>query len=157
MIDLGAAPGGWSQVVAKCVGLKGSVIAIDCLEMAPIPNVTFLQGDFTETNTLEKLDEILLSLNNKPIDWVISDMAPSLSGVDSVDQPRMIYLAELALELALSKLKPGGGFLVKIFQGVGFSEYLQQLRKCFKQVVTRKPPSSRPASREVYLLAREKR
>lgn len=151
VVDLGAAPGGWSQVVADMVGRKGRVIAMDILPMEPLDNVAFLQGDFREQ---EVLDRLLTMIGGRGVDLVISDMAPNISGMDAVDQPRAIYLAELALDMARQVLKPGGDFLVKVFQGVGFDEYLRELRGSFAKVVTRKPKASRPRSKEVYLLAR---
>ncbi|MES2218771.1 MAG: 23S rRNA (uridine(2552)-2'-O)-methyltransferase RlmE [Pseudomonadota bacterium] len=151
IIDLGAAPGGWSQVVAKCVGAKGRVIAIDILAMEPINGVEFLQGDFGEDAVLE---ELMATLDNARADWIISDLAPNLSGIDSVDQPRSVELAELALDLASKVLKPAGGFLVKMFQGEGFDPFLVAVRQQFKKVVIRKPKASRDRSREVYILAR---
>jgi 23S rRNA (uridine2552-2'-O)-methyltransferase len=152
VVDLGAAPGGWSQAVAKMVGRKGHVIAMDILPMEPLENVDFLQGDFCEQ---EVLDRLLEMIGDQGVDLVISDMAPNMSGMEVVDQPRAMYLAELALELARQVLKPGGGFLVKVFQGTGFDQYLLELRASFGKVITRKPKASRPRSREVYLLARE--
>jgi 23S rRNA (uridine2552-2'-O)-methyltransferase len=152
VVDLGAAPGGWSQVVAKLVGKNGHVIAMDILPMEPLEGVDFLQGDFREQ---EVLDQLLEMIGDCGVDLVISDMAPNTSGMDAVDQPRAMYLAELALDMARQVLKPGGGFLVKVFQGAGFDEYMRDLRSSFGKVVTRKPKASRPRSREVYLLARD--
>ncbi len=151
VVDLGAAPGGWSQVAAKLVGGKGQVIAMDILPIEPLDNVEFLQGDFREQ---EVLDQLLAIIADREVDLVISDMAPNTSGVEAVDQPRAMYLAELALDMARQVLKPDGNFLVKVFQGVGFEEYLRDLRSSFSKVITRKPKASRPRSREVYLLAR---
>ncbi len=151
VVDLGAAPGGWSQVAAKLVGGKGHVIAMDILPIEPLDNVEFLQGDFREQ---EVLDQLLAIIADREVDLVISDMAPNTSGVEAVDQPRAMYLAELALDMARQVLKPDGNFLVKVFQGVGFEEYLRDLRSSFSKVITRKPKASRPRSREVYLLAR---
>lgn len=151
VVDLGAAPGGWSQVVADKVGRKGRVIAVDILPMEPLDNVAFLQGDFREQEVLERL---LVMIGERRVDLVISDMAPNISGMEVVDQPRAMYLAELALDMARQVLKPGGNFLVKAFQGVGFDEYLRDLRSSFDKVITRKPKASRPRSKEVYLLAR---
>ncbi len=151
VVDLGAAPGGWSQVVADKVGRKGRVIAVDILPMEPLDNVMFLQGDFREQEVLERL---LVMIGERRVDLVISDMAPNISGMEVVDQPRAMYLAELALDMARQVLKPGGDFLVKAFQGVGFDEYLRDLRSSFDKVITRKPKASRPRSKEVYLLAR---
>lgn len=151
VVDLGAAPGGWSQVVAELVGAKGRVIAMDILPLEPLDNVEFLQGDFREQ---EVLDQLLAIIADRGVDLVISDMAPNTSGMEAVDQPRAMYLAELALDMARQVMKPGGDFLVKVFQGVGFDEYLRDLRSTFGKVITRKPKASRPRSREVYLLAR---
>jgi len=152
VVDLGAAPGGWSQVVAPLVGKKGRVIAMDILPMEPLANVAFLEGDFREQ---EVLDQLLAMIGDEHgVGLVISDMAPNISGMEAVDQPRAMYLAELALDMARQVLKPGGDFLVKVFQGVGFDEYLRDMRSSFDKVITRKPKASRPRSREVYLLAR---
>lgn len=151
VVDLGAAPGGWSQVVAGMVGPKGRVIAMDILPMEPLANVAFLQGDFREQ---EVLDQLLAMIGDHGVDLVISDMAPNVSGMEAVDQPRAMYLAELALDMARQVLNPGGDVLVKVFQGVGFDEYLRDMRACFATVITRKPKASRPRSKEVYLLAR---
>ncbi len=153
VVDLGAAPGGWSQLIAGLVGKKGRVIALDILPMEPIPDVEFIQGDFADAVVLEKL---LQTLGAKQADWVVSDMAPNLSGIDSVDQPRSIALAELALDLAVQVLHDQGGFLVKTFQGEGFDAFLQAVKRQFKKVIIRKPKASRDRSREVYLLARER-
>lgn len=151
VVDLGAAPGGWAQVVSQLVGPKGQVIALDILPMDPIEGVEVILGDFTEQKVL---DDLLERLKDKNVDWVISDMAPNLSGIDSVDQPRSMELAELALDLALKVLDQEGSFLVKVFQGSGFDEFLVQIRQHFKKVVIRKPKASRGRSREVYVLAR---
>jgi 23S rRNA (uridine2552-2'-O)-methyltransferase len=151
VIDLGAAPGGWSQVAGEIVGDRGVMIASDILPMDVLPNVTFILGDFTEESVL---NEILQAVDNRPVDLVISDMAPNMSGVRDVDQPKAIYLVELAVELATQVLKPGGNFLAKVFQGEGFDELHKLLRENFKQVITRKPASSRARSRETYLLAK---
>ena len=151
VVDLGAAPGGWSQVIVKLIGRNGKLIALDRLEMDPIPGVTFLQGDFSEQSVLESL-ELLIGLDK--VDWVISDMAPNLSGVLAVDQPRVMILAELALDFAMQHLKQSGGFLVKVFQGEDFDLYIKKLRQCFEKVIIRKPDASRSASRELYVLAR---
>lgn len=151
VIDLGAAPGGWSQVITKLVGAKGQVVALDILPMEPIEGVEFIQGDFTQQKVL---DDLLKLLNDKKIDWVVSDMAPNLSGIDSVDQPRSLELAELALDFALQVLDKQGSFLVKVFQGSGIDQYIQEVRKHFKKVTIRKPKASRGRSREVYVLAR---
>jgi len=151
VVDLGAAPGGWSQVAIEKVGENGVVIASDILEMEPIADVTFIQGDFTEEAVY---DEIMASIGGRPVDMVISDMAPNLSGMSAMDQPRGMYLVELALDLASRTLKKDGVFLAKVFQGEGFDAYLKQLKEQFKTVITRKPDASRARSREVYLLAK---
>jgi 23S rRNA (uridine2552-2'-O)-methyltransferase len=150
VIDLGAAPGGWSQIAAEKVGPQGMVIASDILDMDGLADVSFVQGDFTEEAVL---NAILERLENRPVDLVMSDMAPNMSGMAAIDQPQAMYLVELALELARETLSPGGQLLVKVFQGEGFDSYLKELRESFKRVVTRKPGASRARSREVYLLA----
>jgi 23S rRNA (uridine2552-2'-O)-methyltransferase len=139
VVDLGATPGGWSQVVAQKLAGQGKVIALDLLEMLPLAGVTFIQGDFREDAVLAELVKVL---DGRPVDLVISDMAPNLSGVGLVDQARAMHLAELALEFALQHLKPGGTFLVKVFQGDGFDEYIRTMRGHFKQVATRKPKAT---------------
>jgi len=149
VVDLGAAPGGWSQVAKKIVGHNGTIIATDILDMTPIPNIDFVKGDFTK---LVVFNSIVNRTGGKLIDCVISDMAPNMSGHYSVDQPRSIYLAELALEFAEKTLKNGGNLLVKLFQGAGFDLFLKNLRLLFKWVKSCKPPSSRDRSKEVYLL-----
>jgi len=149
IFDLGAAPGGWSQVLGQVVGKTGRVIAVDLLPMDPIPNVEFIQADFTDESVLQLL---LQKLDDKKADWVVSDMAPNMSGIDSVDQPKSIYLAELALDFAIRILNPGGGILIKVFQGEGFEGFLKEIRQHFKKVVIRKPKASRDRSREVYLV-----
>lgn len=149
VVDLGAAPGGWSQVAVKLVGRTGRVVASDILPIDPIDNVEFVLGDFREEAVL---NELLTLLGNEKADLVLSDMAPNMSGVDAVDQPRAIYLCELALEMAQQVLKPGGSFLVKLFQGDGSDKFLKELRQHFKTVKIRKPSASRPRSREVYVL-----
>ncbi|MCG7867406.1 MAG: 23S rRNA (uridine(2552)-2'-O)-methyltransferase RlmE [Candidatus Thiodiazotropha taylori] len=150
VVDLGAAPGGWSQIARDLVGEKGQVFALDILSMDPIAGVEFIQGDFRETEPLESLRNLL---DGAAIDLVISDMAPNVTGMASVDQPRSIYLCELALDFARETLKPGGGFVVKVFQGEGFDDFLREVRSSFGRVVSRKPDSSRAKSREVYLVA----
>lgn len=150
VIDLGAAPGGWSQVAAERVEPNGLVIASDILEMDALAGVEFIQGDFTEEAVLEA---ILAQLGERPVDLIISDMAPNMSGMAAIDQPRAMYLVELALDLARQTLKPGGRLLTKVFQGEGFDDYLKALRDSFTRVLTRKPGASRDRSREVYLLA----
>ena len=152
LIDLGAAPGGWSQVAARLVGHKGQVIATDILPMDSLAGVEFIQGNFTEEDVLNR---ILDATNGHKVDLVISDMAPNMSGMNAVDQPRSMYLVELALDLARQVLRPGGAFLCKVFQGEGFDELLRDARGSFGKVLTRKPEASRPRSREVYLLARD--
>jgi 23S rRNA (uridine2552-2'-O)-methyltransferase len=154
VIDLGAAPGGWSQIVAQILGTKGRIIASDILAMDALAGVEFVQGDFTEDLVFEQL---LDTLNGDRVDLVISDMAPNMSGMKAVDQPRAMFLAELALDMAQKVLIPGGSFLAKVFQGEGFDPFHQALRQHFGKVVTRKPEASRPRSREVYLLARDYR
>ncbi len=151
VIDLGAAPGGWTQIVTTKVGERGKVIAVDILEMDPIPGAEIITGDFRED---EVLQQILDLLDGSPVDLVLSDMAPNTSGVKTVDQPRMIYLAELTLELAKTVLKPNGDMCLKIFQGEGFEPYLKLCRQAFTKVISRKPKASRARSREIYLLAR---
>lgn len=151
VIDLGSAPGGWSQVAAPLVGDHGRIIASDVLLMDNIPDVEFIQGDFTEDEVFEAL---LAAAGNRPVDLVISDMAPNMSGLREVDQPGAMYLVELALDLARRLLKPGGAFVAKVFQGEGFDLYLKELRMSFETVVTRKPDASRGRSREVYLVAK---
>ena len=148
VVDLGATPGGWSQVAAK---LGAKVIALDLLEMDGIGGVTFIQGDFTGAAALEELEQVLAG---RLPDLVISDMAPNMSGVASADQARSMFLCELALEFACNHLKPGGDFLVKVFQGEGFQGYVQAMRREFAQVITRKPRASRDRSSEVYLLGK---
>ncbi|MFO8153020.1 23S rRNA (uridine(2552)-2'-O)-methyltransferase RlmE [Thioalkalivibrio sp.] len=151
VVDLGAAPGGWSQYAADRVGPSGRVVSSDLLAMDPIPGVEIVPGDFREEAVLRR---ILDALGDGPADLVLSDIAPNLSGVDAVDQPRAIYLAELALDLAGGILKPNGAFLVKVFQGQGSDDFLRELRRRFHRVSIRKPEASRPRSREVYVLAR---
>jgi 23S rRNA (uridine2552-2'-O)-methyltransferase len=151
VVDLGAAPGGWSQVTSRVIGARGTLIASDILEMDSIPDVAFIRGDFTEDAVFE---QILAAVGEKPVDLVISDMAPNMSGVKTADQARAMYLCELALDLAGRVLRPGGDFLIKIFQGEGFDLYHKQVREMFDKVQMRKPLSSRDRSREQYLLAR---
>lgn len=154
LIDLGSAPGGWSQVAAQLLGSSGRIVASDILPMDALADVEFVQGDFTEDAVFDRIVELLDGL---PVDLVISDMAPNMSGLKAVDQPRAMYLAELALDLAQRVLRPGGDFLTKIFHGEGFEQYHQGLRQDFGKVYSRKPEASRPRSREVYLLARDYR
>ena len=150
VLDLGAAPGGWSQVVEKIVGQTGQVIASDILPIEEISGVDFLQGDFTESSVYEKL---LSMTKGQKMNTVLSDMAPNMSGQLSVDQPKSMYLAELALDMAIKMLMPNGYFVVKVFQGDGFDAYVQIARQTFKKVAIKKPKASRPRSKEVYLLA----
>jgi len=152
VIDLGAAPGGWSQVAADIVSSKGQVIAVDILEMDPIPGVQILCGDFTEDAVLAELEE---TLGGKPVDLVISDMAPNLSGMKDIDQPRVVYLVELALDLAKRVLKPGGSLLAKCFEGSGMDALRSEFREHFQQVSNIKPAASRNRSKEIYLLGRK--
>ncbi|KJK08621.1 MULTISPECIES: 23S rRNA (uridine(2552)-2'-O)-methyltransferase RlmE [Pseudomonas] len=151
VIDLGAAPGGWSQVTSRLIGGQGRLIASDILEMDSIPDVTFIRGDFTQD---EVLAQILEAVGNSHVDLVISDMAPNMSGTPAVDMPKAMFLCELALDLATRVLKPGGDFVIKIFQGEGFDVYLKDARKKFDKVIMLKPDSSRDRSREQYMLAR---
>jgi 23S rRNA (uridine2552-2'-O)-methyltransferase len=151
VVDLGSAPGGWSDYALRKVGDKGTVVALDILEMTPLTGVHFIQGDFREDSVLDELNAVL---NGQQIDLVLSDMAPNITGVDSIDQPSSMYLVELALDFALTNLKKQGCFLVKVFQGEGFDAYLKAMRAGFNKVVTRKPDASRARSREVYLLGR---
>ncbi len=151
VVDLGAAPGGWCQLVAKLIKPKGQIIAMDLLPMEPIEGVDFIQGDFSDEATYE----ILMSkINHKKVDWVISDMAPNMSGYESVDIPRSMYLSELALDFALNVLTDEGGFLIKVFQGEGFDALFANMKQRFKTIATRKPKASRGRSREIYLLAK---
>ena len=150
VLDLGAAPGGWSQVVSKIVGQTGQLIASDILPIEEISGVDFLQGDFTESSVYEKL---LSMTKGQKMNTVLSDMAPNMSGQLSVDQPKSMYLAELALDMAIKILMPNGYFVVKVFQGDGFDAYVQIARQTFKKVAIKKPKASRPRSKEVYLLA----
>ena len=154
VVDLGAAPGGWSQVLAPIVGAKGQVIALDLLEMEPLRGVLVIRGDFSKEATLKLLEE---QSDNRSIDLVVSDMAPNISGVGLVDSARSIHLAELAHEFALNRLKPGGDLLVKVFQGAGLDEYRKALAATFATVAVRKPKASRDRSSEFYLLARGKK
>ena len=149
VVDLGAAPGSWSQVALQRMKNNGRVIALDLLEMQPIAGVEFIQGDFRDEPVLQQLENLLAG---KPIDLVIADMAPNISGVSIVDQSRAAHLTELALEFSIEWLKPGGHFLVKVFAGSGFDEIVTTMRAHFEKVVTRKPKASRDRSSEVYLL-----
>lgn len=152
VVDLGAAPGGWSMVAAEYVGAKGRVIAVDILPMEPSHGVTFIQGDFTEMHTLEKL---LAALDEQLVDVVMSDMAPNLSGQKSIDQPRAMYLVELAWDCAQQILAQGGTFLVKVFQGADVDTFIKELRSRFRTVKIRKPEASRARSSEIYVLAQD--
>lgn len=151
VVDLGATPGGWSQVAAKRVAPQGLVLALDLLEMDPIHGVEFIQGDFREDDVLQKLEE---KLGARRVGLVMSDMAPNMSGVPLVDQARVMHLAELGLEFSRAHLKPEGAFLVKVFQGTGYDDFLRLMRETFRTVVVRKPDASRDRSPELYLLGR---
>ena len=151
IVDLGAAPGGWSEYARKLIGKNDKVIALDLLEIEPIPGVEFIQGDFREDEVLEKLYKVL---DGQPVHLLLSDMAPNISGNKEMDQPRSIYLGELALDAANSILVKGGTFLIKMFQGAGFDEYMNQVKQQFNSVVIRKPKASRARSNEVYILAK---
>jgi 23S rRNA (uridine2552-2'-O)-methyltransferase len=151
VVDLGAAPGGWSQLARHEVGDAGRVIALDVLDMEALEGVEFIQGDFSDAAPLAELETVL---DGRQVDLVLSDMAPNMSGVGTVDQVKSIYLAELALMFAQQWLRPGGNFLAKVFQGEGFDGFLQQCRSHFEKVLVRKPAASRPRSREVYVLGR---
>ena len=153
VVDLGAAPGGWSQWVRQALGGEGRVIALDILEMPPLAGVEFLHGDFREDAVLSSLES---TLAGQPVDLVLSDMAPNKSGMDAVDQPRMMHLAELAMEFADHHLRPGGAFLIKLFHGAGFDDYVRDLRRRYGKVAIRKPAASRKRSPEVYALAQDK-
>ena len=150
VVDLGAAPGGWSQVTSRLIGGQGRLIASDILEMDSISDVTFIQGDFTQD---EVLAQILEAVGNSQVDLVISDMAPNMSGTPEVDMPKAMFLCELALDLAARILKPGGNFVIKVFQGEGFDAYVKDARQKFDKVQMIKPDSSRGSSREQYMLA----
>ncbi len=151
VVDLGATPGGWSQVAARRVGESGMVLALDLLEMEPIHGVDFIQGDFREDDVLARLEE---KLNGRGVGLVMSDMAPNMSGVPLVDQARIMYLAELGLAFSQAHLKPDGAFLVKVFQGADYEAFLRAMREVFKTVAVRKPEASRDRSAELYLLGR---
>lgn len=151
VLDLGSAPGGWSQVAVEQVGDSGRVIASDILPMVALPGVDFIQGDFTEQQVF---DSIMESLGDRRVDLVISDMAPNMSGVSAVDQPQSMYLVELALDMARQVLRPGGAFVAKVFQGEGFDPLLGVMRAGFDKVYSRKPAASRARSREVYLVGK---
>ena len=151
VVDLGSAPGGWSDYALRKVGDKGTVVALDILPMTPLTGVHFIEGDFREDAALDELNEVV---NGQKIDLVLSDMAPNITGVSSIDQPSSMYLVELALDFALTNLTKQGVFLVKVFQGEGFEQYMKAMREGFQKVITRKPDASRPRSREVYLLGK---
>ena len=151
VVDLGSAPGGWSQVATKLVGHKGCVVAVDILPMDPVAGVSFIQGDFTEEKILNQL---LGEIGNRPVDLVISDMAPNLTGMKAVDQPAMIYLAELAVDLVQQVMTDDGIFIAKLFQGEGFDEFVRNTKTVFNVVSLKKPDASRSKSREVYLVAK---
>jgi len=154
VVDLGAAPGGWSQVVRRDLGAKGRVIAMDILDMPGIAGVDFIHGDFREDEAVSRLEALI---DGASVDLVLSDMAPNMSGVDSVDQARAMYLSELAVEFADKHLKKGGNFLIKLFMGEGFDAYMKDLKTRYTKVITRKPAASRRRSNEVYALATGKR
>jgi 23S rRNA (uridine2552-2'-O)-methyltransferase len=150
IVDLGAAPGGWSTVAIELLGGRGEVIALDCLPMNPPTGVHFIQGDFTENDVLARLMDYL---NHQAVDLVMSDMAPNISGLKSVDQPKSMYLAELAVDFALQTLGSGGKFLIKLFQGEGVDQFIAGLRQNFAKIKIRKPKASRSRSSEIYVLA----
>jgi 23S rRNA (uridine2552-2'-O)-methyltransferase len=154
VLDLGAAPGGWSQYVAERIGKSGKIIALDLLPVEAIPGVAFIQGDFREEAVMAQL---MAELAGRPVDVVLSDMAPNTTGTRAVDQPRAMYLAELALDTAREVLKPGGAFVVKLFQGPDFDAYVRDVRALFGKVSVRKPKASRDRSPEVYLVARSRK
>ena len=151
VVDLGAAPGSWSQALVERIGRSGRVVAVDLLEIAPIPGVTIVRGDFREETVLRRLED---ALEGRKLDLVVSDLAPNLSGVRATDQARSIHLCELALEFARVHLKPKGAFLVKVFQGAGYPEFLAAMRGVFIDVSSRKPGASRGGSSEMYLLGK---
>lgn len=153
VVDLGAAPGGWSQWVRQAMGGSGRVVALDILEMPTLAGVEFIHGDFRQDDVMAQLENML---SDQAVDLVLSDMAPNMSGVDAVDLPRAMYLAELAMDFADRHLRPGGALLIKLFQGVGFDDYVRTLRKRYTRVVIRKPAASRKRSTEVYALAQGK-
>lgn len=153
VVDLGAAPGGWCQLAVSLVGARGKVIGLDILPVEPLPDVHLIEGDFTEDEALRELEALL---DGQTVDLVLSDMAPNMSGMAATDQARAMYLAELALDFVRVHLKPGGNFVVKLFHGEGFDDYVKEARSLFQTVQARKPKASRPRSREVYLLARNR-
>ena len=152
LADLGSAPGSWSQVAMELIGPRGRVFALDILPMEPVAGVEFIQGDFREEEILQQLVDLL---NGQKLDLVISDIAPNMSGNTVTDQARSFYLCELAYDFAINHLKPGGHFLIKVFQGAGYQEYVKLLRESFAEVLVRKPKASRDRSNEIYLLARK--
>jgi 23S rRNA (uridine2552-2'-O)-methyltransferase len=154
IVDLGAAPGAWSQYATSLLDGRGHIVAVDLLPMDPLPDVTFIRGDFREDEVLEAVNE---ATESHGVDLVMSDMAPNLSGTSAVDQPRAMYLAELAIDFARDRLRAGGSFVTKLFQGEGADAYIADARRCFENVKVRKPKASRPRSREVYLVARNYR
>jgi 23S rRNA (uridine2552-2'-O)-methyltransferase len=151
VVDLGSAPGGWSQVAGRLVGAKGRVLATDILPMEPVKNVDFIQGDFTDESVLK---EIVARLEGNAPDVVLSDISPNISGIDSADQASAMYLVELALDMARQVLKPKGDFVAKVFQGTGSDAFLKDLRTSFEKVLIRKPAASRARSREVYMVGK---
>src|SRR3989441_10192868 len=152
VVDLGAAPGGWAQALAERVGRSARIIAVDLLEIAPIPGVAVVHGDFRDEEVLKRIEAVL---DGRSLDLVVSDMAPNLSGVSATDQARSIHLCEMALEFARSHLKPQGAFLVKVFQGTGYPAFLAAMRGVFVAVASRKPGASRGDSKEMYLVGKE--
>ena len=154
VVDLGSAPGSWTQVVQRVLGDSGQILALDILPMDPLEHVTFIEGDFTEDGPLALLEA---ELDGHNIDLVLSDLAPNMSGMGAVDQPRAMYLAELALAFAEQWLEPGGSFVVKVFHGEGFDDFVKQCRTLFEKVQIRKPAASRPRSREVYILGHRRK
>lgn len=154
VVDLGAAPGSWSQIAAPRLQPGGTLFALDILPMEPVPDVAFLQGDFREESVLQEFEKLL---DGRPVDLVLSDMAPNVSGIASIDDGKMFHLAELALEFAAAHLREGGGMLIKLFQGAGYMGYRAAMQKMFRSVVVRKPEASRDRSAELYLLGLGKR
>jgi 23S rRNA (uridine2552-2'-O)-methyltransferase len=154
VVDLGAAPGGWSQVAVNLIQPKGMILATDILDMTAIPGVEFVQGDFTEESCF---NELLARLGERSVDLVISDMAPNISGMAAIDQPRAMHLIDLAVDFAEKKLQKGGSLMMKVFQGEGFEGLLKQLRADYQTVLSRKPDASRARSKEIYLIAKGKK
>jgi len=153
LVDLGSAPGSWCQVASGLIGAEGKIFALDILEMPPVPHVTFIQGDFREETVLNTL---IKALHGRPLDLVLSDMAPNMTGERHTDQARSYYLCELALEFAKERLKVGGDFVVKVFQGSDFQPYLKAMKAEFETVISRKPKASRDRSTEIYLIGKNK-